>query len=62
MIELENSGLTGTLQYQVLFQIMIGTIGIGAICCLEIYFDAVKVVKHRLYAITRQVELEQKCN
>jgi len=58
MLELENSGLMGTLQYQILFQLMIGTLGIGCICCLELYFEAVKFVKHGLYTITWQVELD----
>lgn len=56
MLELENSGLMGTVQYQILFQLMIGTLGIGCICCLELYFEAVRFVKHELYSITRQVE------
>jgi len=58
MLELENSGLMGTVQYQVLFQLMIGTLGIGCICCLELYFEAVKFVKHGLYTITSQVQLD----
>ena len=58
MLELENSGLMGTWQYQVLFQLMIATLGIAGICCLELYFEAVRFVKHGLYTITGQVQLD----
>jgi len=58
MLEMENSGLMGTWQYQALFQLMIGTLGIGCICCLELYFEAAKFVKHGLYTITGQVQLD----
>lgn len=60
MLELENSGQMGTVQYQVMFQMMILTMVVACISCLELYFEAVKVVKHGLNTITSQVEPDRK--
>jgi len=45
LVEMENKGLTGSMEYQILFQLMFGCLMAGFISIMELYRTARKTVR-----------------
>lgn len=62
LLNLEIEHKTGSLQYQILFQCMFGSLIVGLIGALELYFLAKRQCDDTLiYNHTRQDSKEEKC-